>query len=69
MSVPRGVVISADTISADGESQGIGEYIITLEDGTVDIRLKDDEDTIVMLNLPEIEEALRTLKRWERDSS
>ena len=67
MSVPRGVLIRAETISGDGESQGIEEFVITLEEGTIDIRLKDEDDTIVMLDLPEVEEALRTLKRWERD--
>lgn len=68
MSVPRGVLISTETISGDGESQGFAEHVITLEEETIDIRLKDEDDTIVMLNLPEVEEALRTLKRWARDS-
>lgn len=68
MSVPRGVLIRYDTVSGDGEHQDADELVVTLEDDTIDVRLKDDDDTIVMLNLPEVEEALRTLKRWERDS-
>lgn len=66
MSVPYGVLIRAETISADGESQGFGEYVVTLEENTMDVRLHDDDDTIVMLNLEEVEEAIKVLKRWVR---
>lgn len=58
---------SADMISSDGMIQSAGEYTITLEEHTLDVRLHDPDDTIVMLNLDEVEEALRTLKRWARD--
>jgi hypothetical protein len=66
MNVPYGVLIRAETISSDGESQGQGEYVVTLEENTIDIRLHDDDDTIAMLNLEEVEEAIKTLKRWVR---
>jgi hypothetical protein len=40
---------------------------MTLEEKTIDIRLNDDDDTIAMLDVDEVEEAIKTLKRWERD--
>lgn len=62
----QGVLIAAESVDRDGESQGYGEFVCTLEDGTIDLRLGDRKDTIWMLNLERVEEALRTLKRWDR---
>jgi hypothetical protein len=62
----QGVLFSADSVSGDGERQDYGEFFITLEDGTIDVRLGDCKDTIWMLDLLKVEEALRQLKRWER---
>ena len=61
-----GVLIQADSISGDGEVQGYGEFVVTLEEGTVDIRLGDRKGTIWMVPLARIEEALKTLKRYQR---
>jgi hypothetical protein len=62
----QGVLISAESVDRNGESQSFGEFVVTLEDGTIDVRLGDRKDTIWMLDLAKVEEALRTLKRWDR---
>lgn len=61
-----GVLIYADSVSGDGENQGYGEFVVTLEDDVIDLRLNDRKGTIWMLNLGHVEEALETLKRWRR---
>ena len=65
---PAGVLVKADSISGDGELQGYGEFVVTLEadgdgDATIDIRIGDKKDTIWMVKLLEVEGALRLLKR------
>jgi hypothetical protein len=67
MSLPRGVLLRVDTIDRDGEHQRVDELVVTLEEKTIDVRLNDDDDTIVMLNLDEVKEAIKTLERWERE--
>lgn len=61
----QGVLVSAESVDRSGEHQSYGEFVITLQDGTIDIRLGDRRDTIWMLDIEKVEEALRQLKRWE----
>lgn len=61
----QGVLISAESIAGDGGEQSYGEFVVTLEDGTIDVRLGDRKETIWMLDLARVEEALRQLKRWD----
>ena len=68
MGVPHGILVRADSISGDGENQGCEEVVVMLEEDTIDIRLNDDDNTIIMVSFDEIEEGLRTLKRWRRES-
>ena len=68
---PRGVLIAADSISDNGEEQGYGEFVVTLEpdgdgDSTIDLRLGDKKGTIWMVKLSEVEGALKLLKRRRR---
>jgi hypothetical protein len=67
MSLPKGVLIRVDTIDGDGEHQRVDELVVTLEEKTIDVRLNDDDNTIAMLDVDEVEEAIKTLERWERD--
>jgi hypothetical protein len=67
MGLPKGVLICVDIIDHDGEHRQVEELVMTLEEKTIDIRLNDDDDTIAMLDVDEVEEAIKTLKRWERD--
>lgn len=67
MALPKGVLIRVDTIDPEGEHQRVQELVVTLEEKTIDVRLNDDEDTIAMLDLDEIKEAIKTLERWERE--
>lgn len=62
----HGVLIAADSVSGDGEQQGYGEFVVTLEGGVVDVRLGDRKGTIWTVPLARIEEALKTLKGWQR---
>lgn len=62
----NGVLFSAESVGAEGEFQTYGEFVVTLEDGTIDVRLNDRKETIWMLDQGKVEEALRQLKRWER---
>jgi len=63
---PQGVLVRADSVSRDGEHQECGEFVVTLEEDTLDIRLGDRKDTIWMVSLTEVEETLHTLQRWVR---
>lgn len=63
----NGVLISAESVSGDGEIQSYGEFVVTLDEGTIDVRLNDRKGTIWMLDLGQVEEALRLLKRWQRN--
>ena len=68
---PRGVLVAAESISGDGEHQGYAEVVLTLEEieagkWTVDIRTGDKKDTIWMVDLAEIEGALKLLKAARR---
>lgn len=65
MGLPRGILIRVDTIDRDGEHQRVDELVVTLEEKTIDVRLNDDDDTIAMLDLDEVKEAIKTLERWE----
>lgn len=65
MTLPKGILLRVDTIDSEGE--GVKELVVTLEEKTIDVRLNDDDNTIGMLDVDEVEEAIKTLKRWERD--
>lgn len=67
MGLPKGVLIRVDTIDRDGEHQHVEELVVTLEEKTIDVRLNDDDDTIAMLDVDEVKEAIKTLERWERE--
>lgn len=62
-----GVLISLDSVSRDGETQGYANVVCTLEQGTVDIRLDDRNGTIWMLPLAKLEDALAHLKAVDRE--
>ncbi len=62
MSLPRGVLIQAETIGRDGEHHTYNEFVVTLQEKTIDVRLNDDDDTIVMCDVDEVKEAIKTLE-------
>jgi hypothetical protein len=70
----RGIVLSVDGISADGEMQMWDRFSVDIESGpeegefTLDVRRLGDgrSDDVWSLRLADVEEALRTLKRWRR---
>jgi hypothetical protein len=67
MSLPKGVLIRVDMIDREGEHQYVKELVVTLQETTIDVRLNDDDDTIAMLDVDEVKEAIKMLERWERD--
>lgn len=66
MSKPHGVLIRAETINSEGEIRLCNNIVVTLEEKTINVRL-DDDDRIAILDLDEIEEGIKILKRWARD--
>jgi hypothetical protein len=61
-----GILIPAESISEDGEVTSYAQFVVTLEEDSIDIRrLGQRKDTVWMLDLGKVEEALRVLKRWK----
>lgn len=64
---PEGLLLAFDSVGAEGEDQGHGEFIVAIEGGYLELRLGDRKNTIWMIELDKAEAALRLLKRWQAD--
>lgn len=63
-----GVVLAVMSVDAEGETSDYQRFTVDLEDDTLDIRRQDGKrgDTVWMIKLADVEEALRSLKKWKR---